>query len=109
MSVRITVTKLSGGRIGVNVSKPENNHRSMTHAYDSEQDAREALVEMGLPDDALIFYFQQLFPRIARDEQLAFPEMKVQKQELWRRGFRFADDGSRHATNPKRRKYRSAL
>ena len=83
MVVRITVIKLSGGWVGVNVSNPENNHRPMRHEYDSEQEACESLLEMGLPDDGLDFYFHKLFPRIAANETLAFPEMNVPEYEFW--------------------------
>jgi hypothetical protein len=90
MVVNVTVRKLSGGRIGVNVSRPEYK-TTARQEYDSEKEARDLLLDIGIPENALDFYFAKLFPCLAIDQELELPEMTTSRNELWWRGFRFAD------------------
>jgi hypothetical protein len=86
MFVRVTLTKLYGGKVQVRVSRPEHN-RTLIKDYDSEQEAREFLLEVEVPKDALDFYFRQLLPQLEENQELAFPEMNIPEYELWWRGF----------------------
>ena len=56
MYVNVNVTKLVDGRIGVTVSWPQW-HLKLTQEYDSEEETCEVLRHMGVPKEALDFYF----------------------------------------------------
>ena len=89
MLVNVSVTKLSGGRVLVTVRKSQN-HLSQMQQCDSENIVLELLWRLGIPQDALKFYFSQLFPRLQPKETLVFPTVKIPERELTRCGFRFA-------------------
>jgi hypothetical protein len=61
--------------------------------YHSNESAREFLREIGIPEDALDFYFSQLLPCLPPNQELTLPEMSIPMHELSLRGFRFAATG----------------
>jgi hypothetical protein len=89
MVVNISVTKLMEGRVLVTVRNARS-HLPQMKQCDSENTAPELLRRLGLPQNALDFYFSQLFPRLQTSETLAFPATNIPEHELSDCGFRFA-------------------
>jgi hypothetical protein len=51
------------------------------------------LSALGVPKEALQFYFVQLLPWLEPNQKLEFPAMDIPARELRRRGFRFEKTG----------------
>ena len=68
------------------VSRP-NSSLNQAQKYNSEKEVREFLLDIGIPNDVLDFYCLKLLPRVAEDEELAFPEMDIPKLNIRRAGF----------------------
>jgi hypothetical protein len=81
MVVNVSVTKLAGGRVLVTVRKLQN-HLPQMQQCDSENTVLELLWRLGIPEDALEFYFSQLFPRLQSMETLVFPSVNIPAREL---------------------------
>jgi hypothetical protein len=92
MIVTASVKKLSGGRVQVCLSNQQRNPEPL-HEYASMAQARAVLSELGVPEEALHFYFVQLLPWLEPNQKLEFPAMNIPARELWRRGFRFEKTG----------------
>ena len=88
MVVNIGITKLTGGRIRVAVNGPGT---IATQEFGSEQEGRQVLLDLGVPQDALEFYFHKIFPCLVDNQELPLPALKIREQELSLGGFRFAD------------------
>lgn len=108
MVVNVTIAKLNGGRIRLSVRKPEYEPIA-TQEYDSEKEARELLLDMGIPEDALHFYFSKLFPCLEMNQELVFPETNLPEYELRWRGFQFADGLSQGGSMKASRKRKPAV
>jgi hypothetical protein len=92
MVVNISITKLFRGRVLVTVSK-RHNQLNRAQEFGSPNGARAVLLEIGLPEEALEYYFSQLFPCLSINEKLAFPAIDIPEHELLDCGFRFAKTG----------------
>jgi hypothetical protein len=92
MVVNASVKKLSGGKVQVCL---RNSQHDPDHSqdYDSIAEARAVLSQLGVPQEALNFYFVQLLPWLEPNHKLEFPSMNIPVRELWRRGFRFEKTG----------------
>ena len=88
MVVDIGITKLSGGRIRVAVNGPGTVAKQ---EYESENGVRQVLLDVGVPEDAIAFYFHKIFPYLVNNQELPLPTLKVPERELSLCGFRFAD------------------
>lgn len=92
MVVNVTVAKLSGRRVRVSLCR-QGHQRIAVQEYNSEREAGQLLLDMGIPDDAVEFYFSKLFPCLETNQELAFPETNIPEHELRWRGFGFAETG----------------
>lgn len=88
MVVNIGITKLSGGRVRVSVNGPGT---IATQEFNSEKEGRQVLLDLDVPQDALEFYFQKIFPCLVDNQELPLPALKIPERELSLCGFRFAD------------------
>jgi hypothetical protein len=91
MVVKVTVKKGSGCRIQVAISRPQS--AAQVQVYASGEAARVVLLEMGIPADALEFYFSQLLPWLLPNQELEFPSIDIPEYELAECGFRIAKTG----------------
>ncbi len=85
--VIVSVSKLHNGRIEVGVAKPQHNSKPV-QSYVSGEEAREALLGLGVADEAADYYLFKLFPQLSANQELRFPPMEVPLHELVSRGFR---------------------
>jgi hypothetical protein len=85
------VVKLVGDSVLVSVSKRQD--LSQAQEFGSPSQARELLLDMGVPQDALDFYFSLLLPCLEPKQTLAFPVMNIPEPKLSRCGFRFTKAG----------------
>ena len=82
MIVKPTIAKLSEDRVGVRLGRTEHTG-TLAKEYDSEQGARDLLLQIGIPKEALDFYFWQLLPCLEVNQELALPEVSISECELW--------------------------
>jgi hypothetical protein len=90
MVVNIRITKLFHDSVLVTVSK-RHDQLNRAQEFGSPNEARAVLLEIGLPEEALEYYFSQLFPCVSINEKLAF--INIPDHELLDCGFRFAKTG----------------
>lgn len=88
MVVNIGITKLNGSRIRVAIKRPGT---VATQEYESENGVREVLLDLGIPHDAIAFYFQKIFPCLMNNQEIPLPPLKLRERELSLCGFQFPD------------------
>ena len=86
MVVIISLSKLQNGRFQIGVAKPQ--HTSKPVQSYSEKEAPEALLGLGITDEAADFYLLKLVPQLSGNQEVTFPPMDIPQHELLLRGFK---------------------
>jgi len=81
MDVKLIVGRLNNGGIQVTVSGLEQKLTS-SREYITGKKARGVLLHIGVPKNALDFYFSQLLPRLQTGQELSFPVMDMLEERL---------------------------
>ena len=69
-------------------SRSEPQHNSKPVQSYSEKEAREALLGLGITDEAADFYLLKLVPQLSGNQEVTFPPMDIPQHELLLRGFK---------------------